>query len=81
MEQEILQALLHYVERNPKGDENKEWLVRLIQSSLNDTPNQEIEADLFYNAMIGENLLANLLAVDIKTIVKIRMIHKIINNL
>ena len=41
----------------------------------------EIDADLFFNATVVENLLVNLLAIDIKVIVKIRMIHKIINAL
>jgi len=81
MEQEILQALLQYIEKHPKGDENKEWLIRLIHNSLNNTSSFDIDADLIYNATVGENILANLLAVDIKTIVKVRMLQKIINAL
>jgi len=77
--QQILQALLQCIQEHPKGDENKEWFIKLIQDSLNDTKNQEIDEDLIYNATVVENILTNLLAIDIRTIVKIRMVHKTIN--
>src|SRR5438876_12170805 len=81
MEHKILQALLCCIEKHPKGSENKEWFIKLIQDSLNGVTSPEIDADLFYNATVVENLLANLLAIDIKIIVKVRMVHKIINTL
>ena len=81
MEHEILQAMLCCIEKYPKGSENKEWFIKLIQNSLGGMSNPEIDADLFFNATVIENLLANLLAVDIKVIVKVRMVHKIINTL
>ena len=81
MEHEIFQALLHNIERHPKGSESEGWFIRLIQDSLNGTTSPEIDADLFYNATVVENLIANLLAIDIKIIVKVRMMHKIINTL
>ena len=37
--------------------------------------------NLVYNTTVIESILANLLAIDIKIIVKVRMIHKIINTL
>ena len=79
--QRIFQALLQCVENHHKGDENKEWFGRLIQNSLNGMTNHETDLDLIYNAIVIENILANLLAIDIKIIVKVRMIHKIINTL
>ena len=81
MEHEILQALLRCIEKHPKGSENKEWFIKLIQDSLNGVTSPEIDADLFYNATVVENLLVNLLAIDIKIIVKVRMVYKIINTL
>ena len=81
MEHEILNALLLCIEKYPEGSENKEWFIKLIQDSLNGNTNSEIDADLIYNATVIENLLANLLAVDIKVIVKIRIVYKIINTL
>ena len=79
MEQEILEALLVCIEKHPKGSENKEWFIKLIQDSLNGNTNSETNEDLIYNATVVENILANLLAVDIKTIVKIKLLYKIIN--
>src|SRR5438477_2462601 len=79
MEQEILKALLACIEKHPKGSENKEWFIKLIQDSLNGNTNSETNEDLIYNATVVENILANLLAVDIKTIIKIRLLYKIIN--
>ena len=79
MEQEILEALLVCIKKHPKGNENKEWFIKLIQDSLNGNTNSETNKDLIYNATVVENILANLLAVDIKTIVKIKLIYKIIN--
>src|SRR5438477_2981386 len=79
--QDILQALLQCVENHPKGDENKEWFAKLIQNSLNGTTNQETDIDLIYNTTVIENILTNLLAIDIRIIVKVRMVHKIINTL
>ena len=79
MEQEILEALLVYIEKHPKGSENKEWFIKLIQNSLNSNTNSETNENLIYNTTVVENILANLLAVNIKTIVKIRLLYKIIN--
>src|SRR5438552_15394381 len=79
MEHEILQALLYCIEKHPKESENKEWFIKLIQDSFNGITSPEIDADLFYNATVVENLLANLLAIDIKIIVKVKIVHKIIN--
>src|SRR5438477_9461595 len=81
MKYEILQVLLHCIKKHPKGSKNKEWFIKLIQDSLNGVTSPEIDADLFYNATVVENLLVNLLAIDIKIIVKVRMVHKIINTL
>jgi hypothetical protein len=78
MEHEILQALLYCIEKHPKGDENKEWFTKLIQNSLNGNADLEIDADLIYNATVIESILASILSVDIKTIVKVRLVHKII---
>jgi hypothetical protein len=72
---------LQCIENHPKGDENKEWFAKLIQDSLNGTTNQETDIDLIYNATVIENILVNLLAIDIRIIVKVRMVHKIINTL
>ena len=77
--QKILQALLQCVENYHKGDENKEWFGRLIQDSLNSITNHKTDLDLIYNAMVIESILTNLLAIDIKIIVKVRIIYKIIN--
>src|SRR5438876_9967140 len=79
MEQEILEVLLACIEKHPKGSENKEWFIKLIQDSLNSNTNSETNEDLIYNPTVVENILANLLTVDIKTIVKIRLLYKIIN--
>src|SRR4051812_44042508 len=79
IEHKIIQALLHCIEKHPKGSENKEWFIKLIQDNLNGITSLEIDADLFYNATVVKNLLANLLAIDIKIIVKVRIVHKIIN--
>ena len=81
MEQEILNALLLCIEKHSEGNEHKEWFIKLIQDSLNGNTNSETNEDLIYNATVIENLLANLLAVDIKVIVKIRLLYKIINTL
>jgi len=75
---QIIQALLQCIEKYPEGSENKEWFTKLFQDSLSGKINSETDLDLVYNATIGENILASILAIDIKTIVKIRMVHKII---
>ena len=77
--QGIFQALLQYVENHYKGNENKEQVGRLIQDSLNGTTNYEPDLDLIYNTTVIESILVNLLAIDIKTIVKVRITYKIIN--
>ena len=84
MEQEILlilQALVELIEKHPQGCDNKEWLLQLIYNSLMRTSDTNIEADLIYNTTLGENILANLLAVNIKTIVKTRILQKLLNRL
>ena len=81
MYNEILQALLECIGKHPEGEENKKWFMKLIQDSLEKKTNPETDVDLIYNATIIEDILANILAIDIKTIVKIRMIHKIITTL
>ena len=78
MELGIIQALLQCVEKYPKGEENKEWFTRLFQDSLNNTTSSTTDDDLIYNATVVENILATLLSIDIKTIVKIRMVHKVV---
>jgi len=78
MEFEIIQALLQCIENYPEGSENKEWFTKLFQNSLGGQNNIEIDIDLVYNATFMENLLATLLAIDVKTIVKVRMVHKVI---
>ena len=75
---QIIQALLQCIEKYPEGSENKEWFTKLFQDSLSGRINTETDLDLVYNATIGENILASILAIDIKTIVKIRMVHKVI---
>jgi hypothetical protein len=82
MEQQVfLQALLNNIEKYPEGHENKTWFTKLIQNSLAGNTEHETEIDLLYNATVIENILATLLAVDIKTIVKVRMVSKIINTM
>ena len=75
---QIIQALLQCVERHSKDSENKDWLIKLFQNSLTSQNTTEIDSELIYNVTFLENILANILAIDIKTIVKIRMIQKII---
>jgi hypothetical protein len=74
----ILQAILECIEKNPDGDNNKKWFTKLIQCSLNGQNCPETDLDLIYNATIIEQILATILAIDIKTIVKIRMVQKVI---
>src|SRR5438552_18412651 len=78
MEFEIIQAFLKCIENYPEGSENKKWFTKLFQNSLGGQNNIEIDIDLVYNVTFMENLLATLLAIDIKTIVKVRMVHKVI---
>ena len=78
---QIIQALLQCIEKYPEGSENKEWFMKLFQDSLNGRTNIETEADLIYNATVIENILATLLAIDIKLIVKVRMVHKVITTM
>ena len=78
---QILQALLSCIERNPDGDQNKAWFTRLIQNSLNGQNCPETDLDLIYNATTIEHILATLLAIDIKTIVKIKMVQKVITTM
>ena len=75
---QIIQALLQCIEKYPEGSENKEQFTKLFQDSLSGRINIETDLDLVYNATIGENILASILAIDIKTIVKIRIVHKAI---
>ena len=81
MEIELIQALLQCVEKYPDGSNNKEWLTRLFQNSLTRQNDIEIDADLIYNATNIENMAASILAIDIKTIVKVRMIQQTITTL
>src|SRR5271168_580781 len=82
MEHEILQALAQYIESFPdnfsEGNENRIWFIKLIQNSLEGRTCHEIDCDLIYNATTLEHFLARLLEIDIKTIVKVRIIQKII---
>jgi hypothetical protein len=78
---QIIQALLQCIEKYPEGSENKEWFMKLFQDSLNGRTNIETEVDLIYNATVIENILATLLAIDIKLIVKVRMVHKVITTI
>src|SRR5438552_8571364 len=78
MEFEIIQAFLQCIENYPEGSENKKWFTKLFQNSLEGQNNIEIDIDLVYNATFMENLLTVLLAIDVKTIVKVRMVHKVI---
>ena len=71
MEQEIIAALLQCIERYPEGQTNKTWFTKLFQNSLGNQQDPDIDVDLIYNATVLENLLARILAIDIKTIVKI----------
>lgn len=75
---EIIQALLQCIEKYPDGKENKDWFTRLFQDSLNKENSSTTDTGLIYNATVIEHLLATLLAIDIKTVVKIRMVHKIV---
>src|SRR5438552_13376748 len=79
MEQEILQALLNCIERYPEEGENKIWFTRLIRNSLSDNNDPKIDTDLIYNATVIESIFANLLSIDIKTIVKVRLVHRTIS--
>src|SRR5438552_18111829 len=81
MEQEILQALLNCIERHPEEGENKTWFTRLIKNSLSGNNDLEINIDLIYNAMVIESILVNLLSIDIKTIVKIKLVYRTISSL
>lgn len=78
MEIEIIQALLHCVENYPNGSENKNWFIKLFHNSLNGQQFIEVDTDLIYNATNLENLLAKILKIDIKTIVKLRMVQNMI---
>ena len=73
-----MQALLEHIGKYPDGSENKEWFTKLIQNSLNGQECLETDLDLFYNATVIEQILSTILAIDIKTIIKIRMVHKAI---
>ena len=75
---QILQALLECIESYPDGYNNKIWFTRLIQNSLNGEACFETELDLIYNATMMDHILATILAIDIKTIVKTKMLHKVI---
>ena len=81
MEFEIIRMLLQCIERYPKGSENKEWYTKLFQDSLEGKANPSTDIELVYNATGMDNILATLLAIDIKTVVKIRMVHKVITTL
>jgi hypothetical protein len=78
MEQEILQILFMCIKKHPEESDNKKWFIRLIQNSLSGNNDPEIDIDLIHNATVIENILANMLSIDIKTIVKIRLVHKTI---
>jgi len=79
--QQILHALLECIGKYPDGNENKEWFTKLIQNSLNGQECQQTDLDLFYNATTIEHILATILAIDIKIIVKVRMVHKVITTM
>ena len=79
--QQILHALLECIGKYPDSNENKEWFTKLIQNSLNGQECQQTDLDLFYNATTIEHILATILAIDIKIIVKVRMVHKVITTM
>src|SRR5438552_18602543 len=78
MEQEIFQTFLMCIKKHSEKSDNKKWFIRLIQNSLSDNNNPEIDIDLIHNATVIENILANMLSINIRTIVKIRLVHKTI---
>ena len=78
MKQEIFQTLLTCIEKHPEESDNKKWFIRLIQNSLSSNNDPEIDIDLIHNATVIENILANMLSIDIRTIVKIRLVYKTI---
>ena len=78
MELEIIRTLLQCIERYPEGSENKKWYTKLFQDSLEGTTNPSTDIELVNNATGMDNILSTLLAIDIKTVVKIRMVHKVI---
>src|SRR5438477_10764017 len=78
MEQEILQTLLTCIEKHPEKSDNKKWFIRLIQNSLSGNNNPKIDIDLIHNATVIENILSNMLLINIRTIVKIRLVYKTI---
>src|SRR5438552_5837355 len=78
MEQEIFQTFLMCIKKHSEKSDNKKWFIRLIQNSLSDNNDPEIDIDLIHNATVIENILANMLLINIRTIVKIRLVHKII---
>ena len=78
MEQEILQTLLICIEKYPEESDNKKWFIRLIQNSLNGNNNSKINIDLIYNTTVIESILVNMLSINIRTIIKIRLVHKTI---
>ena len=77
MEYVIIQALGQCIERLP-ADCNKEWITRLFQNSINGASNSVTDDELIYNATLVENVMATLLAIDIRVIVKVRMVYKVI---
>jgi len=78
---QIIQAMLECIVKYPEGNQNKEWFTALIQNSLNNLECSEIDSDLFYNATTLERILSFLLVIDIRTIVKIRMVQKVITTM
>ena len=78
MELEVIQALIQCVERYSTDNNSKEQFTKLFQNSITGQHNTEVDSELIYNATYMENLLTNILLINIKTVVKIRMVQKII---
>ena len=74
----ILQILLICMKRHTDKGTNKGWFIKLIQNSLEGKIDTELDADLIYNATAIESILANLLSINIKIIVKIRLVYRVI---
>src|SRR3981081_3063150 len=77
--EEILQFLITAV--NNYTEQDLSWFKTLVDDSLAGRQNAESDSDMYYNTTIIDNITANLTATDVKTIVKIRLIFKTIQEL
>ena len=78
MEFVIIQVLFQCIERLPADCDNKKWISRLFQNSINGISSLVTNDELIYNVTVVENVMATLLSVDIRVIVKVRMVYKVI---